>query len=195
MVWPPLANTFVAFKKSDIRMPESSIRMRSGAVMPWRCAISNTSAMAHSTRARFGSACGWYCPILFIVTVYKGLHFRKTNAGRVQKCLLRAFSKLHSCIFEFRPIRLSNRRCTKIANKRSQTKDLQFGSSPLCRDTPTLSVQKCTLLWPDYTFTILVGKTGLLKNRHPTTDTDRVFRSQHVACQRRLHRCLRDQQP
>jgi len=36
MVWPTLANTFVAFGKSDIRMPESSIRMRLAAVMPWR---------------------------------------------------------------------------------------------------------------------------------------------------------------
>jgi hypothetical protein len=44
------------------------------------------------------------------VTIYKGLHFRKTNAGRVQKCLLRAFSKLHNCIFEFRPIRLCESR-------------------------------------------------------------------------------------
>src|SRR5580704_618154 len=122
MVWPPLANTFAAFKKSDIRMPESSTRIRSAAVMLRRCAISNTSAMAHSTRSRFGSA---VCTvqIRFIVTVYKGLHFRETNAGRVQKCLLRAFSKVHNGIFEFRPIRLCESqvhedRKQKIANKR-----------------------------------------------------------------------------
>jgi hypothetical protein len=61
--------------------------------------------MAHSTRSRCGSA-ACTVQIRFIVTVYKGLHFRETNAGRVQKCLLRAFSKLHNGIFEFRPIRL-----------------------------------------------------------------------------------------
>ena len=68
--------------------------------------ISKISAMAHFTRSGFGSTLGLYRPMLFVVTVYKGLHFRKTNAGRVQKCLLRAFSKLHNGIFEFRPIRL-----------------------------------------------------------------------------------------
>ena len=147
MEWPPLANTFVAFKKSDIRMPESSIRIRSAAVMPWRCAISNTSAMAHSTRSRFGSACGLYCPILFIVTVYKGLHFRNTNAGRVQKCLLRAFSKLHNCIFEFRPIRLCESqvhedRKQNIANKRFPIWKFLIvpeHSAPVCSKVHTLA--------------------------------------------------------
>jgi hypothetical protein len=150
--------------------------------------------MAHSTRSRFGSACGLYCPILFIVTVYKGLHFRKTNAGRVQKCLLRAFSKLHNCIFEFRPIRpcesqVHEDRKSKIANKRSPIwmfPIVPVHSDPVCSKVHTL-VAKLHFhnLW--------LARPAGLKNRHPTTDTDRVFRSRHVACQRRLHRCLRDQ--
>jgi hypothetical protein len=189
MGWPPLANTFVAFKKSDIRMPESSIRTRSAAVMPWRCAISNTSAMAHSTRSRFGSARGLYCPILFIVTVYKGLHFRKTNAGRVQKCLLRAFSKLHNRIFEFRPIRLCESQVHE--DRKQKISNLEV---PHCAGTLRPCLFKSAHSCGQTTLSqFIVGKTGLLKNRHPTTDTDRVFRSQHVACQRRLHRCLRDQ--
>ena len=168
MVWPPLANTFVAFKKSDIRMPESSIRIRSAAVIPWRCAISNTSAMAHSTRSRFGSACGLYCPILFIVTVYKGLHFRKTNAGRVQKCLLRAFSKLHNCIFEFRPIRLGESqvhedRKQKIANKRFPILEVPYCAGTL-RPCLFKSAHSCGQRTRSK---FIFGKTGLLNNRHP----------------------------
>src|SRR6202140_5009770 len=195
MVWPPLANTFVAFKKSDIRMPESSIRIRSAAVMPWRCAISNTSPMAHSTRSRFGSACGLYGPILFIVTVYKGLHFRKTNAGRVQKCLLRAFSKLHNCIFEFRPIRLCESQVHEDRKQEDPKQQISNLEVPHCAGTLRPCLFKSAHSCGQRTLSkFIFGKTGLFKNRYPTTDTDRVFRSQHVACQRRLHRCLRDQQ-
>ena len=156
MVWPPLANTFVAFKKSDIRMPESSIRIRSAAVMPWRCAISNTPAMAHSTRSRFGSACGLYCPILFIVTVYKGLLFVKQTPDGCRSACSGRFRSFTIASSNSGPSGSANRRCTKIANRRSQTKTFQFGSSPLCRNTPPLSVQKCTLLRPTHTFKIYI---------------------------------------
>jgi hypothetical protein len=90
----------------------------------------------------------------------------------------------------------ANRRCTKIANKRSQTKDLQFWKFPIVPGLLRPCLFKSAHFCGQTTLSqFIVGKTGLLKNRHPTTDTDRVFRSQHVACQRRLHRCLRDQQP
>jgi hypothetical protein len=88
--------------------------------------------MAHSTRSRLGSAWGLYCPILFIVTVYKGLHFRKTNAGRVQKCLLRAFfeaSQWHLRIPAHPALRIAGARRSQIEDRK--TKDLQFGSSPI----------------------------------------------------------------
>ena len=114
--------------------------------MPRRCAISNTSAMAHSTRSRFGSA---VCTvqIRFIVTVYKGLHFRETNAGRVQKCLLRAFSKLHNSIFKIRPIRLCESqvhedRKQNIANKRFPIWKFPIvpeHSAPVCSKVHTLA--------------------------------------------------------
>ena len=188
-----MANTFVAFKKSDIRMPESSIRIRSAPVMPWRCAISNTSAMAHSTRSRFGSA---VCTvqIRFIVTVYKGLHFCETNAGRVQKCLLRAFfeaSQLHLRIPAHPALRIAGARRSQIKDHKQKISNLEV---PHCAGTHRPCLLKSAHSCGQTTLSqFIVGKTGLLKNRHPTTDTDRVFRCRHAACPRRLHRCLRDQ--
>ena len=92
-----MANTFVAFKKSALRVPESSIRIKSAAVMPWRWAISNTSAMAHSTRFRSGSAGGLCCPVIHCPPSQR-FAFSQNKRRMGLKCLLRAFfevSQLH----------------------------------------------------------------------------------------------------
>ena len=155
MVWPPLANTFVAFKKSDIRMPESSIRIRSAAVMPLALARSPTPQ-----QWRILQGPGLALPVVCTVQYYSLSPFTKvcifvkqTPDGSRSACSGR-FRSFTIASSNSGPSGSANRRCTKIANKRSQIKDFQFGSSPLCRDTPTLSAQKCTLLWPNYTFTI-----------------------------------------
>ena len=113
VAWPAFADTFIAFRKSDIRMPESSIRIKSAAAMPWRCAISNISTMAHSTTSRSGSAGGWCCPILFIAPLYQRFCILVKQPRRMGlKCLLRAFSKLLR--ISAHPA-LRYRACTKIA--------------------------------------------------------------------------------
>jgi hypothetical protein len=131
-----------------------AFKRNSPALMPWRYAISNTSTMAHSTRARFGSACGLYCPILFIVTVYKGLLFVKQTPDGSRSACSGRFRSFTIASSNSGPSGSANRRCTKIANKRSQTKDLQFGS-PHCAGTlrPCLLKSAHTLA-PNYTLTI-----------------------------------------
>jgi hypothetical protein len=70
----------IAVRKSDICIPESSIRTKSVGVMPCRWAIPNTSAMARSTTSRLGCA---GCPILFISPLYKRSAFWRKKNGRM----------------------------------------------------------------------------------------------------------------
>ena len=137
MVWPTLANTFmfIAFRKSDIRMPESSIRIRSAAVMPLALARSPTPQQWRILQGP-GSA----LPVVCTVQYYSLSPFTKvcifvkqTPDGSRSACSGR-FRSFTIASSNSGPSGSANRRCTKIANKRSQTKISNFGSFPLCRD-------------------------------------------------------------
>ncbi len=96
-------NGFIAVRKSEIHMPESSNRTKSAAVMPWRSAICNTSMIAHSTSLRFGSMDR---SILFIIihlgAFAKCLYFPLHDERMSPQFPLRAFSKIRL------PLRISD---------------------------------------------------------------------------------------
>jgi hypothetical protein len=76
---------FIAAKKLEICIPESSNSIKSAGVMPWCRAISNNSTRAHSTTSGLGSA---GCRILFKVTFHKRHAFLRSKTLHPKNRLL-----------------------------------------------------------------------------------------------------------
>jgi hypothetical protein len=110
--------------------------------------------MAHSTRSRFGSACGLYCSILFIVAVYKGLLFvKQTPDGSRSACSGRFRSFTIALRIPSHPaLRIAGARRSQIKDRKQKISNLEVPAVPGHSDPVRSKVH--TLLRPNYTFII-----------------------------------------